>query len=202
MRSNARLGTSRHGSPHPCKDAGWVRIVWQVSTVRRWSASTLSTGAAYTRDLGVPTGGFKFGERGGHIVGPPVPIHQLMLLRTSRTARSALTHDTCYWGHLAQHGAPSRMIRVTEDISHSTERPHAGYVLLRTSRTARSALMRVPHTLSDNLQIKYFWGHVVMNIFLLLYVELVPKIHPHLPFTPYITHLEQEVLGRINRIFS
>jgi hypothetical protein len=38
------------------KMSGWLRIVWQASTVRWWSAPSLSTGAACTRTSGVLTG--------------------------------------------------------------------------------------------------------------------------------------------------
>jgi hypothetical protein len=50
MSFSVRLDTSHHGPPHPYKDSS------QASTVRWWNVSSLSTGAAYRRDLGVPTG--------------------------------------------------------------------------------------------------------------------------------------------------
>jgi hypothetical protein len=48
MRFNARLDTPRHGPPHPFKQAG------VVADSLTGSASSLSTGAAYTMFLGVP----------------------------------------------------------------------------------------------------------------------------------------------------
>jgi hypothetical protein len=56
--------------------------------MRRWSASSLSTGAAQARVFRCPHKGFKSGvERGGHAVGPPLPIHRsrYVLLKTAHT---------------------------------------------------------------------------------------------------------------------
>jgi hypothetical protein len=67
-----------------------LRIVWQASIVRWWSACSLSTGAAFWCPHRYKSRGFKSGvERGGHAVGPPVPIPRSwqVLLRTSHTAR-------------------------------------------------------------------------------------------------------------------
>jgi hypothetical protein len=67
-----------------------LRIVWQASIVRWWSACSLSTGAAFRCPHRYKSRGFKSGVgRGGHAVGPPVPVprSRQVLLRTSRTAR-------------------------------------------------------------------------------------------------------------------
>jgi hypothetical protein len=63
MRFNARLDTSHHGLPHPCKDAGLV------SNSLTGIHNVMSTGAAYTRDFMFPHRqefrALRSGERGG-----------------------------------------------------------------------------------------------------------------------------------------
>jgi hypothetical protein len=72
MRFNARLDTSHHGPPHPFKDAGVVAD----SLTGIHSAMVKCQQELHTQGyLGVPIG-FKSGERGGHAVGPPLPIHR------------------------------------------------------------------------------------------------------------------------------
>jgi hypothetical protein len=68
------------------------RIVWQASTMRWWSASSLSTGAAYTRVLCVPTG-------------------KIQRIPFWRVWRPFSWSPSTY---------PSVTIGVTENISHST----------------------------------------------------------------------------------
>jgi hypothetical protein len=73
------------------KMLGWLRIVWQASTVRWLNASSVTTGAAQTQKiLGDSTGkNPEFSDLVSVELGPPVPIHRpwYVLLRTSRTAR-------------------------------------------------------------------------------------------------------------------
>jgi hypothetical protein len=104
MRVNARLDISHHGPPHPCKDGG---VVWDKASTMRWcSASSLSTGAAFTRGLRCPhrykSRGFKSGERGGHAMG----AFSTCPLRASRTPQ------------LKCAGAPSYMYNMLSAITH------------------------------------------------------------------------------------
>jgi hypothetical protein len=71
---------------------GWLRLVWQASTVQ-WCSASLLAGSACTRDYKVfhwwKPMGFKPDGRGGHTVSPPVLIQWLwqVLLRTSHATR-------------------------------------------------------------------------------------------------------------------
>jgi hypothetical protein len=68
MRFNVRLDTSHHEPPHPFKDAG---VVADSLTAIRCQQELHTQGF-----LGVPTGKNPEDERGGHAMGPPLPIHR------------------------------------------------------------------------------------------------------------------------------
>jgi hypothetical protein len=81
MKLSARLDTSYQGQLRPFRDGGAVPGSLTGINMRSWSASSLSTSAAYTRVfrcLNTNTSrGLKSGEHGDHAVGssliyPPV----------------------------------------------------------------------------------------------------------------------------------
>jgi hypothetical protein len=119
--------------------------------------------------------------RGGHAVGPPLPIHRPwhVLLRTSRTARSTSMHvprscSDCQW-----YSFQWRLQIMQADVAKHAGLPNSHQKdILKTHY--KYTLVAVTHKFNVS-------GHMLMWTFFLLWcVEVVRKICPHLSVTACI----------------